>query len=431
MPGSNLPRVGYVLKMYPRFSETFILSEILAHEAAGLSIEVFSLRSPLEGRFHESLARVRAPVHYPQAAGLKASDLWEAIRDAGDTLPGLWDALASATHEDPIDVYQAVIVATIAVRQRIDHLHAHFASVATTVARLAAKMAGITYSFTGHAKDIFHESVDADDLRVKLREAAGVVTVSEFNLEFLRDQFGADARTVRRIYNGLDLEEFAYQSPASRERIVVAVGRLVEKKGFDVLLEACAILRDRRVFCRTIIIGSGEHEAAMREQRTRLGLESHAEMLGPRPRSEVIRLVRQSKVLAVPCVVGNDGNRDGLPTVLLEAMALGTPCIATDVTGIPEIVRHGDTGWMIPQRDAEALARAIEHALDAEAEAVKLAANARALIEAEFDIHRNTTAMRRLFAERRTPISTSARAPRAAAGVVEVVGGAGVAGASP
>ena len=171
----------------------------------------------------------------------------------------------------------------------------------------------------------------------------------------------------------------------------------MEKKGFNVLVTACAELNKRGVDFECDIAGTGEHEAALREQITTLNLGQRVRLLGPLPQREIISLVQGSAALAAPCVVGADGNRDGLPTVLLEAMALGTPCVSTDVTGIPEVVRHEQTGLLVPQQDAAALADALQRLLQNAALRVQLATAARQLIEAEFDITRNTARQRHIF----------------------------------
>ncbi len=391
-------RVGYVLKRYPRYSETFVVNEILAHEAAGVALEIFSLRPPNDGHFQDAIARVRAPLTYVPFEGLRAGDLWSAMQDAGDLLPGVWAGLESARGEDARDLYQAVRLARLVRERELAHLHAHFATVATTVARLAAAMAGVPYSFTAHAKDIFHEEVRPYDLRRKLRAAAGVITVSDFNLAYLRTIYGPDAARVRRIYNGLALEGFPFQPSGDRPARIVAVGRLIEKKGFGDLIAACGLLAadGQPVECR--IIGTGPLEPELRARVHRLGLERSVRLLGPRPQREVIAEVQAAAVFAAPCVVGADGNRDGLPTTLLEAMALGTPAISTGVTGIPEVLRDGETGLMVPEHDPPTLARALHRLLWDTALRVQLATRARRLIERHFDIHRNTAQMRELFA---------------------------------
>ncbi len=390
-------KIGYVVKRYPRYSETFIVNEILAHEAAGLELEIFSLLPPEDGRFQDAISRVRSPVTYLPAKGLKVGEFWSTLDGAGDVLPELWGSLEEARGGDVRYVYQAVVLAREARLRGIDHLHAHFATAATTVARLAARFARIPYTLTAHAKDIFHESVSPADLRRKLRDAGAAVTVSDYNLEYLRECYGRTAEGVRRIYNGLELERFPYEEPRDRKPEILAVGRLVEKKGFVDLVEACALLRDRGVDFRCRIVGFGEQEPELRAGVEGLGLEDRVELPGPRPQSALIEAVQGAAVFAAPCVVGRDGNRDGLPTVLLEAMALGTPCISTDVTGIPEVVRDGETGLMVPQRDPAALADAIGRLLGDPGLRVDLAGRARRLVEAEFDVHRNAALLREVF----------------------------------
>ncbi|MGH7676191.1 MAG: colanic acid biosynthesis glycosyltransferase WcaL, partial [Gemmatimonadales bacterium] len=179
------PRVGYVVKRYPRYSETFIVAEIAALEAAGLDIEIFSLLPPNDTHFQDAIARVRAPVHYLPSQGVKAVDFWGALEGAGAALPGFWGALEAARGEDALAVYQAAVLASAARGRGIRHLHAHFASIATAVARLASRFANLPYTFTAHAKDIFHESVRPEDLRTKLVDAAAVITVSDYNRDYL------------------------------------------------------------------------------------------------------------------------------------------------------------------------------------------------------------------------------------------------------
>ena len=390
-------KVAYVLKMYPRFSETFIINEILAHEAAGLDVEIFSLRPPNDGRFHEALASVRASVSYLPATGLKLSRFWADIEQSSREFPRLWTVLASATREEPRDIHQALLLAQAAKANGITHLHAHFGSVATTVARVAAHIAELPFSFTAHAKDIFHEDVDSDDLRVKLGNAATTVTVSNYNLKYLQSTYGEAAHNVRRIYNGMDLHRFSYAEPGNRPAEIITVGRLVEKKGFCDLIAACALLAETGREFHCTIVGKGPLEQQLLQQVRDLGLTQQVQLLGPRPQGEVARLVQSAAVFAAPCVVGSDGNRDGLPTVLLESMALGTPCIATDVTGIPEVLRNEETGLMIPQHDPQSLATALERLLDDTPLCIHLAGNARRLIESDFDIVKNTAELRTCY----------------------------------
>lgn len=376
-------KVGYVCKMYPRFSETFIVSEILGREAAGEHLEVFSLRPPGDGRFHASLADVRAPVTYLDDGTPRLNDLWTRLRGiAQQHGPGMVSALLDA----PVrDVAQAIELADLVQVRGVTHLHAHFGSVATTVARFAAQLSGITYSFTAHAKDIFHEDVDPTDLRAKLADAHHVVTVSDYNVRFLKEEYGAAAATVHRVYNGLPLDAFPFVDPGAERPVdVVAVGRLVEKKGFDVLISACAIARDRGTPLTCRIVGTGEQEHRLREMVQDAGVTDQVELVGALPQDRVRREIRGAATMAAPCVVGRDGNADGLPTVILEAMALGTPVVSTPVTGIPEAVIDGHTGLLVGEHDAASLADALLRLRDDAAQRVRLARSARALVESEF-----------------------------------------------
>ncbi len=391
------PRVGYVLKMYPRFSETFILNEILAHEAAGARLHLVSLRPPVDGRFHESLAEVRAPVTYLTSRGLRGTDLWALLARSAGRLPRLPGVLGELLAVDVGDAAQALELAALVQDQGLTHLHAHFGSVATTVARLASLLTGVTYTFTAHAKDIFHEEVDPPDLERKLAFAKACVTVSDFNLGHLRAAYGTAASNVVRIYNGLDMVRFAYSDPAEREPLVISVGRLVEKKGLFDLVDACAVLAGHGRRFRCEIVGTGPLATPLAERIEARMLGGTVVLRGPMPQGEVRRLVQDAAAFAAPCVVADDGNRDGLPTVLIEAMALGTPCVATDVTGIPELVRHDSSGLLIPQHDPAALAEALGRLLDDAALRVRLARRARALVEAEFDVHRQAASLRQLF----------------------------------
>ncbi len=175
------------------------------------------------------------------------------------------------------------------------------------------------------------------------------------------------------------------------------MGRLVEKKGFSVLIDACGELARRGLDFECEIIGTGDLHSALTAQIARLQLDGHVRLCGPRPQQDVIHALRDAAVFAAPCVVGADGNRDGLPTVLLEAMALGTPCVSTDVTGIPEVIRDGETGIIVPQHDEVGLANALETLLLRPELRIHLSAQARSLIEQDFDIHQNAATIRGLF----------------------------------
>jgi colanic acid/amylovoran biosynthesis glycosyltransferase len=400
--------VGYVLKMFPRFSETFVLNEILELERQGLEIRIFSLKRPDDGLFHAEVSSVRAPVTYLPQSGLDAVRAyaaahgevfaWNRRRYVRCLALTLWRALKKRRAGALRRFLQAGFIAPLVRTGGIEHVHAHFASSATSVALHLHDLAGVSYSFTAHAKDIYRHTVERNSIERKLRSARFAVTVSDFNKQYLARFAGAER--VVRIYNGLDVERFAPNGAALEgPPLVLAVGRLVEKKGFDDLVRACSLLhRDGEEF-RCLIVGKGELEAQLRTLIADLGLEQQVELAGPIPREQLLDVFSHASVLVAPCVIGADGNRDGLPTVLVEAMGLGVPVIATEVTGIPELVDDGRTGLLVPQRDPQALAAAIRRIVNDPAGAQALARAGRAQVEREFDLCANVARLRTLFEE--------------------------------
>jgi glycosyltransferase involved in cell wall biosynthesis len=275
------------------------------------------------------------------------------------------------------------------------HIHAHFASTAASVALHVHRLTGVPYSFTAHAKDIYRYGLDFDHLRTKLDQAQFAVTVSDYNRHHLARLGGG---RVVRVYNGVDLRRFV-PNGGSRDDppLVLGVGRLVEKKGFDVLIQACALLRADGVRFRCLIVGKGELAHDLQRLISALGLEEHVELAGPLPREKLLELFPRASVVAAPCIVGRDGNRDGLPTVLTEAMAFKLPVVATPVTGIPELVDDGRTGLIVPERDPAALAAAIRRLIEDRETARRLAEAGRERVERDFDLRVNVGELRELF----------------------------------
>lgn len=413
MPRSRDLTVGYVLKRFPRLSETFVLNEILELERQGHRVEVFSLlRPPTEGR-HALLAEVRARVTYlPSSSNLERIKLQEGL-DARSI--DLASAASDGTHPEAalfngksaLDVatlhLKATAVALLAATRGVDHLHAHFCSDATTVALLAARLAGLPFSFTAHARDIWHTyttpEADAAMRRAKLEAAAFVVTVSEYNRRHLAELAPRAARRIHRLYNGIDLQRFAPAPAAARPGRIVAVGRLIEKKGFADLIDACALLRraGTAVDCR--IIGDGPLHGELAARIAAHGLEGSVEIVGPKPQEALIGLVQEASLAVLPCIVSGSGDRDGLPTVLLEAMALGLPTITTTVAGGPEIVAHGKTGLLVEPGDPAGLAAAIRELLASPATMARMGQAARARAEALFSLRTNVATLAGLFAD--------------------------------
>lgn len=391
-------RIAYVLKMFPRFSQTFVVNELLAHQAAGHTMDIFSLRLPDDARFHEAVSRIESEVHRIKRPAGRSASLMATLNQAMQTIPATAEVIRDNPGVIASDMEQAMQLALQVRKLGIDHLHAHFGTVATTTARLAARMAGITYSFTAHAKDIFHQSVEPDVLRNKLADAAVVITVSEFNLRWLQERYGDAAQRVVHINNGLDLDEFPYLDPGDRQQLIFAVGRLVEKKGFEHLVLACEELRNQGLNFACEIAGGGMLAGSLNRLIKEKDLTEQVRLLGPQPQAVIRHKLHEASVLAAPCVVAADQDRDGLPTVLLEAMAMGTPCVSTDVTGIPEVLEDGITGLAVDQGDAVGLAAACRRLLEDATLRSRLAKQARRRIEEHFDIQHNAGRLREILA---------------------------------
>ncbi len=406
-------KLGYVVKRYPRYSETFIVREIIAHEEAGVPVEIFALRPPNDHHFQDIIARVKASVNYlympplpPQSEpvpvdALVPSVFWETMQRMSETFPDFWHLLERAKGEEARNVYQASLLSFKVKQLGITHLHAPFSNQPATVCRLASLFTGVPFSFTARAKDIYHETVDHEDIRRKLEEASAVVTITQYNLRHLQNTYGEAAAKVEHIYNGLELDRLTYQEPVYRQNLIVAVGRLVPKKGFEHLINACSILREAGKQFTCVIIGAGPLQNTLQEQINRLHLGDIVRLAGPLPHVEVATLVQSAAAFTLPCIVADDGDRDGLPNVIFEAMALGTPVVSTDVTGIPEILKDNETGLMVRQRDASALASALDQLLYDVDLRVKLCRNARRLIDHDFDADRNAARRRLLFSGHR------------------------------
>ena len=392
-------RIAYILKRYPRFSETFIVNEILSHELAGSEIYIFSLLPPIDSHFQDIIGHVKAPVTYVSStSNVKGSDFWQTLKNLESTTPNIWNKLDEAKSEDYLVLYQSMLLTSLLKSKKIDHIHAHFATSATSVARLTSLFSGIPYSFTAHAKDIYHKDVDLHDLRKKINDASVVITINDYNLKYLQKLFPDQSKRIIRIYNGLDLSNFEYTDNLEKSNNeIVSVGRLVEKKGFEVLLDACyhIVNSGKKIHCS--IIGTGALENKLQKKIKELRLQDFVSLLGAIPREDMLERIRNASIFVVPSIISSDGDRDGLPTTLLESMAIGTPCISTDVTGIPEVIKDGVTGVMVSSDNPLKLAGAINNLLSDYELSQSLAQNAKELVHSKFNIHNNSIQLRQVF----------------------------------
>jgi glycosyltransferase involved in cell wall biosynthesis len=388
-------RLAYLLKKFPRLSETFILTEILAQEGNGAELHVFSRRPPDDEPRHPELGHLRAQVEvFPRFSEL---DPWSLLFTNGvaGTDSDFWPALRTLVQElapmvgerFPRLVSEALHLRRRARELELEHVQVHFATESALVAMIARSLGGPSFSVTAHAKDIYRSTVRSDLLDRLILASSFTVTVCDANLRFMGKQLSSEGRShVRRLYNGLALERFTYTPDGRDPAHILSVGRLVEKKGFDVLIDALAELAQGGRDFQATIVGSGEDAESLQARARAAGLgESRVTFTGPLPQDEVRRLMGRATVFCLPCVIGADGNRDALPTVLLEALAAGLPTISTPVTGIPEILDDGRAGRLVPERDVPATARALRTLLDDPAERRWIARAGRDRAEQLFD----------------------------------------------
>ena len=410
------PVVAYVVRMFPQTSETFIANELLALERLGVTVKVFSYRKPRADVPHTYLREIQAPITYlPDPLNRHLKQLVGASREIWRREPARYRrtfryVLQHTLRERNLDTWrrflQAGYLANLLHNSDVRHLHAHFAHGATRVAMLASMLTGLPYSFTAHARDVFSDSVDFRLLRHKVEQSRFVVTVSQYNKEFLAGKIGLPANgRVRVLYNGVDLDKFSPDPSVARENAyILAVGRFVEKKGWSRLIEALAILRGRGRAFRCELVGDGDLRPAVERRAHELGLDDAVTFAGWLPQEELPSYYRRAAVVAMPAILAGDGDRDALPTVLLEATACGAPVVASRLSGIPEIIDHEEDGLLVQPDDPEALANAIDRLLADEALRQRLGVAARAKAERLFDVDRNARELSGWFGHRPTKV---------------------------
>jgi glycosyltransferase involved in cell wall biosynthesis len=414
MSASDRP-VAYILKRYPRLTETFILNEIRAMERLGETLHIFSLLPPEPPPHHPMVAQVRARVHGP-AAGVagRVGFLLRAHAAVLLAAPLRYARALAATagwtltSRKPLSLWRQFAraggVAHLCRAHRIRRVHAHFANAPTTVAHLAHLMTGIPFSFTAHAKDIYLSRPGV--IRRHLRAATFAATCTGYNAAHLRGLAPRIAPgKIHLIHHGIDLEVFREggaakeAGPPSARPLVLSVGRLVPKKGHEDLISACAALRTRGVDFECLIVGSGPLRDALSSAIASRGLQNVVSLRGAMTHLQLIELYRRADLFVLAPRIAEDGDRDGIPNVIAEAMAVGVPVVATDISGIPELVRHGQTGLLVPSRDPAGMAAAMQQLLADRALAGRLAREARRRLELDFNLWEKTRELQVLLAQ--------------------------------
>jgi glycosyltransferase involved in cell wall biosynthesis len=410
MPATRTP-IAVVVKGYPRLSETFIAQEILALERAGFDLEIWSLRQPTDGALHMLNRQIKAkPVYLPEY-------LYQA---PGRVLAGALGALGRASFLKLIGLFlrdlrrdftlnrgrrlgQAFVLAR-ELDPAIRHIHVHYLHTPSSVARYAALLSGRTFSFSAHAKDIW--TTPDWEKREKIADSQWGVTCTRMGFETLQRLAPLeDPGRVGLVYHGLDLTRFPEPPEARPARDgldpedpieLVSVGRAVAKKGFDDLLEALAML-PAELHWRLTHVGSGELRGTLKAQAERLGLAARVTWRGALAQDDVVAALRAADLFVLPCKEGEAGDRDGLPNVIMEAATQALPIASTLFAGVPEFVREGVEGVLVPPRDPAALANALQMLIGDPALRRKLGEGARRRVQEAFSFEAGIEALTAKF----------------------------------
>ena len=371
MTAAGKPTLGMILKGYPRISETFISNEILLLEKLGFRIHILSMRQPRESFSHESVKQISADVDYlPETLLIPLPrflfhNLLLALKIPRQYYQTFKIALRRFCRTRRSATFKHLFQAGYLVRKflpgkGIVHLHAHFAHSPTSVAMFASQLSGLEFSFTAHAKDIY--TSDRQQLAEKLAKARFVVTCTEYNRRHLAAIADGKAAPIHRVYHGIDVDLFStlpLKNGQDDTYRLLTVARMTAKKGLPTVYQAIRRLRDQGVAIQHTLIGDGEDRQQILDLIRDLELEQDARWLGTLPHHTVLEHYRQADLFVLGCRVAANGDRDGIPNVLLESMAMNTPVVATSVSAISELVEDEKTGLLVPPDDPDKMAAAI------------------------------------------------------------------------
>ena len=369
------PQLAIVLKGYPRLSETFVAQEIRELERRGFRAMIVSLRHPYDPATHPIHAEIEAPVHYlpeyAHDAPLRVLRAALALCRRAAFWTTLGRFLRDLRHEPTRNRARRFAQALVMVHElpsSVRHYYTHFIHTPASVSYYASGISGCSWSISAHAKDIW--TIGTRELRDKLASADWLVTCTAANRDYL-SELDPSATKVHLLYHGLDFERFGENSEALSQRDgsdpedpvrLISVGRAVAKKGYDLLLATLAEL-PAELYWRFTHIGGGELLGQLQQQARDLDIDGRIDWQGAQPQTEVLAAYRAADLFVLPSRIAADGDRDGLPNVLMEAQSQRLACLSTDISGIPELIRHAQTGWLVAQEDPGQLRDALERLL--------------------------------------------------------------------
>lgn len=389
-------KIVYILSVFPAFTETFIIREIREIRRRGIDVQVFSLKNPRRSKSsHYEASELYDITHYvPYVFSLEIyKSLFYFLRTKPICTLKTFGMIVKNNLKNPsilaksiAIVPKAIAIAKTVMDGDVRSIHAHWATIPATAAWIISRLSGKPFTFTTHAWDIFK----ADDmLEQKMRSAYKVITISEFNKTYLHTKFPSiDPEKIIVIHTGLEFGKFKPKVTDNGNIFrILSVGRLVETKGFQFLLKACHLLRERDVpFHCQIVYVSDKYESNIFKLYKELDLEGLVKFIPGVPQEKILDYYLSADCFVLPCTVDKDGDRDGIPTVILEALATALPVITTPVSGIPEVIHNNETGLLVEQKNAQELADAIERVYFDKELRERLGRAGRDIVHNEFEI---------------------------------------------
>lgn len=406
-------KVAYMMSRFPKLTETFILYEMLAMQQQGIQVEVYPLLREREEVMHPEASQFVSDAHFQPFISLASiqANLYFLWKKPVAYLKTLWDVLRANWGSynfftGVLGIFPKTVLFAYQMRSAgVQHIHAHFASHPAAAAFIIHRLVGIPYSFTAHGSDLHR---DRHMLREKVAEAAFVAAISEYNKELIASECQGEYREkVKVVHCGVDTEVFrarSHDTPYEKGEnpfLILCVGTLHEVKGQPYLIEACGFLQERGHNFECHFVGDGPDREFLKELVERAGLADKVRFHGRLTRDAIASLLLDADVLAAPSVPTRDGRREGIPVVLMEAMGSGVPVIASNLSGIPELVNDQRTGLLVPPRDARFLADALERYIQDPGLRRRLGNAGRAKVVSEFDLNKNAAILAQHFLEER------------------------------
>jgi colanic acid/amylovoran biosynthesis glycosyltransferase len=399
-------RIGYVNQIFPALTETFVYREVFGLQREGIHVSTFAIWKLDKDKQSEEAKHLVDSTHYAfpmNWSRMVRNHLYFLLRHPAKYLGTFFFVLTrpGESFKNRLRTFyhfcEAVYLATDVKGERVQHMHAHFSINAATVALVLARLLDISFSFTTH-NNLFYDQLI---LKEKIRDAKFIIVVSEYNRRFIAKLMPGEDHNhkIHTVHYGLSVEDFS--PPATRSKnevpLIFMVSQLAERKGIPYLVKACHILSERGINFQCILAGDGPQRPIIEQLIEQYKLHDKVKLVGALFQEQLKDYLNQADIFALPCIVASNGDIDGIPNVLMEAMALEIPVVSTYVSGIPELIENDHYGLLVDEKDEVALAKALQRLLEDEALRSRLGKNGRRKVIDEFNIKHNAAKLAEIF----------------------------------